>query len=556
MADCKELNLGPTWWKEAVVYQIYPRSFMDSNSDGIGDLNGIILKLDYLKDLGIDVIWLSPINDSPNDDNGYDIRDYYAIMNEFGSMQDFDKLISEAHKRGIKVLMDLVVNHTSDEHAWFIESKSAKENPKRDYYIWRDGKDDSPPNNWGSFFSPSAWEYDNQTNQYYLHLFSKKQPDLNWDNKNVREEIYTMMTWWLDKGVDGFRMDVINGLQKPKGLPDSEFPPTCAEGYVLDISLYFNNPGMTDILHEMNEQVLSKYDVMTVGECTDATPDVTVEYASLKGNALNTLFHFDNVSIRDSWTVQKLRDIQAKWYRVIWNKAWNTQYLSNHDQPRQVSIFGDDDQYRIQSAKLLATMLHTLPGTPFIFQGEELGMTNNNFSNISEFKDINAHFDYDRMLAMGKTKEEAIDWLNCYSRDHARTPMQWDETLNAGFTKTEPWMQVNKNYSEINAHQQTNDPNSVFNYYKTLIALRKANPVMVYGEYNDVSPDNESIYAYTRTLVDTKWLIVLNLSSNDADCIVEGFNQKAEPMLTNYKSYDVRDKSIKCPPWFAAIFII
>lgn len=554
MADYK--NLRVTWWKEAVVYQIYPRSFMDSNSDGIGDLNGIIRKLDYLSELGIDVIWLSPINDSPNDDNGYDIRDYYKIMKDFGSMQDFDKLLSKAHNRGIKVLMDLVVNHTSDEHAWFSESKSSKDNPKRDYYIWRDGKDGSTPNNWGSFFSPSAWEYNNKTNQYYLHLFSKKQPDLNWDNQDVRNEIYGMMTWWLDKGVDGFRMDVINGLQKTKGFPDSKLPPTCADGYVLDISLYFNNPGMTDILHEMNQQVLSKYDVMTVGECTDATPDLTVEYASLKGDALNMLFHFDNVSIRDSWTVQKLRNIQTKWYRMTWNKAWSTQYLSNHDQPRQVSIFGDDNKYRNESAKLLATMLHTLPGTPFIYQGEELGMTNNKFSNINEYNDINAYFDYDRMIAMGESREEALNWLNRYSRDNARTPMQWDDSHNAGFSQANPWINVNQNYHEINAKQQINDPSSVFNHYKTLIALRKVNPVMVYGEYNDVSPNCISVYAYTRTLTDTKWLVVLNLSDNHIECTVEDLHQNATTILANYKWYDFRDQTIKCPPWFAAIFAI
>lgn len=556
MEDYEVSNKKSVWWKEAVVYQIYPRSFMDSNADGIGDLKGIILKLNYLKELGIDVIWLCPINDSPNDDNGYDIRNYYAIMSEFGSMKDFDELISQAHKRGIKVLMDLVVNHTSDEHPWFIESRSSKNNPKRDYYIWCDGRNGGPPNNWGSFFSPSAWEFDSKTHQYYLHLFSKKQPDLNWNNECVRKEIYAMMEWWLEKGVDGFRMDVINGLQKPDGLPDSKLSPTCAEGYVLDIPLYFNNPGMTDILHEMNEKILSKYDVMTVGECTDATPDITIEYASLKGNALNMLFHFDNVSIRENWTVQKLRDIQKKWYQITWNKAWSTQYLSNHDQPRQISVFGNDDKYRIESAKLLATMLHTLPGTPFIYQGEELGMTNIKFSNIDEFNDINAHFDYDRMLSMGKSEGEALAWLNRYSRDHARTPMQWDNTSSAGFTQATPWITVNPNYKEINANQQLSDTDSVFNYYKTLIALRKENPVMVCGDYQDVSPDNESIFAYTRSLEKTKWLVVLNMSSNHVECAVESLEQNVSTIMVNSTTYEIRDHSINCPPWFAAIFSI
>lgn len=541
------------WWKEAVVYQVYVRSFMDTNADGIGDLQGVIQKLDYLEHLGIDVIWLSPICDSPNDDNGYDVRNYYDIMKEYGSLEDVDELLHEAHKRGIKVIMDLVVNHTSDEHEWFLESRKSRNSSKRDFYIWKDGKNGAPPNNWGSFFSPSTWEYDEKSAQYYLHLFSVKQPDLNWENQKVREEIYKMMRWWLDKDIDGFRMDVINALKKPVGFVDSNKPATNAQGYTLDPAHFFNNPGLIDILREMNREVLSHYDVLTVGECSEATPQDAVSYTSLDGDTLSMLFHFDSVALRDSFNALSMRKVQQKWYDITWNKAWSTQYLSNHDQPRQVSIYGNDKQHRVKSAQLLGLMLHTLPGTPFIYQGEELGMTNVKMDSIDDYRDLNAHFDYNVMQGMGKSKKEALSWLNRNSRDNSRTPMQWDSTTNAGFTTGKPWIKVNENYTKINAASQMEDKDSVFNFYRKLISLRKTNPVMVYGDYNDVSPDSDTIYSYTRTLDDVKWLVVLNISDNAS---VFGLDelQSARSIISNYDSFDLNGNEITCPAWFAAIF--
>lgn len=543
----------PEWWKEAVVYQIYVRSFKDTNGDGIGDLQGIIQKLDYLERLGIDVVWLSPICDSPNDDNGYDVRNYYDIMKEYGTLDDVDELLEKAHSRGIKVIMDLVVNHTSDEHEWFVESKSGKDSNKRDFYIWKDGKENTPPNNWGSFFSPSTWEYDDNSHQYYLHLFSVKQPDLNWENPKVREEVYKMMRWWLNKGMDGFRMDVINGLKKPEGFTDSKKPATNAQGYTLDPAHFFNNPGLIDILREMNTKVLSRYDVLTVGECSEATPTDAVSYTSLKGDALSMLFHFDTVALRDNFSVKALRQVQQKWYDITWNKAWSTQYLSNHDQPRQVSIYGDE-QFRIESAKLLALMLHSLPGTPFIYQGEELGMTNTKMKSIDEYRDINAHFDYNVLLDMGKSNEEAISWLNRYSRDNSRTPMQWDNTKKADFTEGKPWIKVNENHEKINVKEQLDDEDSVFNFYRRLINLRKENPVMVYGDYNDVSPSSDCIYAYTRTLDDIKWLVVLNMSNNAEVITIDTLSSNTKEIICNYDNYNLNWNTISCPAWFAAIF--
>lgn len=541
------------WWKEAVVYQIYVRSFKDTDGDGIGDLQGVIQKLGYLQSLGIDVIWLSPICDSPNDDNGYDVRNYYDIMKEYGTLEDISELLDKAHERGIKVIMDLVVNHTSDEHEWFIESNQGRNSSKRDFYIWKDGKNGVPPNNWGSFFSPSAWEYDEKSGQYYLHLFSVKQPDLNWENQSVREEVYKMMRWWLDKGIDGFRMDVINALKKPEDFVDSNKPATNAQGYTLDPGHFFNNPGLIDILHEMNHKVLDHYDVLTVGECSEATPQDAVSYTSLRGDALSMLFHFDSVALRDSFNAATMRQVQQKWYDITWNKAWSTQYLSNHDQPRQISIYGNDQQHRVKSAQLLGLMLHTLPGTPFIYQGEELGMTNVKMDSIEEYKDLNAHFDYNVMQGMGKSDQEALSWLNRYSRDNSRTPMQWDNTMNAGFTTGKPWIKVNENFSEVNAASQIEDDNSVFNFYRKLISARKANPVMVYGNYMDVSADSDNIYAYTRTLDDVNWLVVLNISDSTASFSYDNLHN-ARQIISNYDSFDLNDDRLTCPAWFAAIF--
>ncbi len=529
-----------TWWKEAVIYQIYPRSFMDSNADGIGDLQGIISRLDYLKYLGIDVIWLSPVYESPNDDNGYDISNYKAIMQEFGTMQDFDELLNQAHARGIRIVMDLVVNHTSDEHPWFIESRKSKDNPFRDYYIWRNGKDEkTPPNNWGACFGGSAWQYDAQTGMYYLHLFSKKQPDLNWDNPKVRREIFDMMSWWCDKGIDGFRMDVISMISKTKEMPDGE-----QNGLYGDFSPYcVHGPNVHTYLQEMNDQVLSRYDIMTVGETAGVTAELARQYAGEDTRELNMVFQFEHVESDGKygkWTDQKmplsaLRKIMSRWQTELYGKAWNSLFWNNHDQPRAVSRFGDDSpQYRAVSAKMLATCLHMMQGTPYIYQGEELGMANYPFQNTQEFRDIESIHAYQEWCEGGHLSHEDF-WpcLTFKSRDNARTPMQWDDTRNAGFTSAEPWISVNPDYKEINAKAETSDPDSVFHYYKKLIALRKKYPVIVYGKYELLLEDSEQLFVYTRTYENEKLLTVCNFSNQECSFqMPEGF-RNASCMITN-----------------------
>jgi len=542
------------WWQETVVYQIYPRSFMDSGGDGIGDLKGVTQRLEYLHELGVGAIWMNPICDSPNDDNGYDIRDYTRIMREYGSMDDFDALVEKAHALGIRVVMDMVINHTSDEHAWFVESRGGKDSPKHDFYIWRDGTGSGPPNNWGSFFSPSAWKYDEQRGQYYLHLFSEKQPDLNWESPALRGEIYDMMNWWRQKGVDGFRLDAINAIKKPKGLPDSKEKPTYALGTTLDPALYMNNPGLEGFFREMNRRVFSKGDMLTVGECSQTTPAHAAKYASLKGDMLSMLIHFDAVSLRDKWSVKAMRKVQQRWYDDTWGIAWAAQYLSNHDQPRQVSIYGDDGKYHQASAKLLATMLHTLPGTPFVYQGEELGMTNIRMRRVNDYQDISAHNDYHRMRGTGHSRRKAMAWLNRYGRDNARTPMQWDNTANAGFTTGAPWLKVNPNYQRINAAQQIGDPDSVFNYYRKLIALRKQHSVMIYGDYADISPGQKNVYMYTRSDDTQTWMVVLNFSGKRTVVRVASDIDLSRVVLTNDAKAAHTAGRIVCPPWYAAIF--
>lgn len=548
-----DFKLNKKWWKEAVVYQIYPRSFKDSNGDGIGDLRGVIEKLDYLKDLGIDVIWLNPIYSSPNDDNGYDISDYYSIMSEFGTMEDFDELLDEAHKRGIKIVMDLVVNHTSDEHKWFIESRSSRDNPYRDYYIWRDGKNGKEPNNWAGWFTPSAWEYDEKTGQYYLHLFSKKQPDLNWEHEPVRKAVYEMMHFWFKKGIDGFRMDVINLIKKPAGLPDSKLAPNTPYGYVYDGKLYANNPGLLDFLQEMNRNVLSKYDCMTVGEAVHITPEIAVDYVKEDNKALNMVFHFEVMDLKENFDLVRFKEIQQKWYDgIIPHGGWNSQYLNNHDQPRQVSIYGNDKEYRVLSAKLLGTMIHTLPGTPYVYQGEEIGMTNCEFESIKEYNDIHARFKYDQMVKKGMSEEDALKWLNKYSREHGRTPMQWDDTENAGFSTGKPWLKVNPNYKNINVKAALADPNSIFYHYKKLISLRKNNEVMVYGDFKDLLPEHPQIYAYTRTTASAKWLILLNFSATEIDAELD-INAEGKVVLSNYPDYKGKGRVAHLRPYEAVI---
>ncbi len=529
-----------TWWKESVIYQIYPRSFMDSNADGIGDLKGITSRLDYLKYLGIDVIWLSPVYQSPNDDNGYDISDYQAIMQEFGTMEDFDEMLKEAHARGIRIVMDLVVNHTSDEHQWFVESRKSKENDYRDYYIWREGKDpQTPPNNWGACFGGSTWEYDQTTEMYYLHLFSKKQPDLNWDNPKVRQEVFDLMTWWCEKGIDGFRMDVISMISKTKEMPDGD-----VNGLYGDFSPYcVHGPHVHDYLKEMNQKVLSKYDIMTVGETSGVTPEQAKRYAGEDEGELNMVFQFEHVESDGKygkWTDQKfpltsLKEILSRWQTELYGKAWNSLFWDNHDQPRAVSRFGNDSpQHLTASAKMLATCLHMMQGTPYIYQGEELGMTNYPFQNPQEFRDIESIHAYQEWCVEGPLSYETF-WpcLIYKSRDNARTPMQWDNTEHAGFTTGTPWIAVNPNYKEINAQIQTADPDSVFHYYKKLISLRKQYPVIVYGSYELLLKDSEELFIYTRTLEHEKLLVVCSFSENPCSFQIPDEFQNATCLISN-----------------------
>jgi oligo-1,6-glucosidase len=510
------------WWKESVVYQIYPRSFMDSNADGIGDLRGIIQRLDYLKELGVDVVWLSPVYKSPNDDNGYDISDYQDIMEEFGTLADWDELLAEMHRRGIKLVMDLVVNHTSDEHPWFVESRKSKDNRYRDYYIWRPGKDGREPNNWGSFFSGSAWEYDDTTGEYYLHLFSKKQPDLNWENPKVRDEIFTMMTWWLDKGVDGFRMDVINMISKAPGLPDA--PQYTSDRYQSGGQYFMHGPRLLEFLGEMKDRVLAKYDIITVGETPTATIENALDITHETNGRLNMLFQFEHVDLdrdpdtRTKWSTQRvdlleLKRVMTSWQKGLENGGWNSLYLSNHDQPRALSRFGDDGEYRVESAKLLATFLHTLQGTPYIYQGEEIGMTNVRFESIDDYRDIETLNMYHEFVEeRGLDPQLVMATIYAKSRDNARTPMQWDNGPNAGFTTGTPWIKVNPNYTSINVAQALADPDSIFHYYQRLIQIRKATPAIVYGAYDLILDEHPQIYAYTRTLDDERLLVLLNFS--------------------------------------------
>ena len=543
--------MNEKWWKNAVVYQIYPRSFKDSNGDGIGDLEGIYEKLDYLAELGIDVIWMSPVYKSPNDDNGYDISDYQDIMDDFGTMDDFDRVLKKAHSLNIKIMMDLVVNHTSDEHKWFIESKKSKDNPYHDYYMWADpDKNGNPPNRWESCFSGSAWEYVESVGQFYLHSFSRKQPDLNWDNPKVREEVFKMMTWWCDKGIDGFRMDVISMISKYPGLPDG---PENGNGYTGNTSC--DGPNIHKYLREMNEKVLSKYRLITVGECPGVNAEQAKKYANIDGSELDMIFQFEHVSGStlkpchhgkwdgEAMTMPELRANFTKWQKDLEGCAWNSLFLSNHDQPRCVSRFGNDsEQYRELSAKMLATMTHFQKGTPYVYQGEELGMTNAYMENIADYRDIESLNAYKELTKKENIPAETVmGYIKAVGRDNARTPMQWDASENGGFTSGTPWLQVNKNYKTINAAAQVNDPDSVFAYYKKLIALRHTNEVMVNGVYDVLIPDHPQIYAYTRTLGDKQLLVLCNDSDTNVAIpaeIQEKIHAAKNILIQNYKDTD------------------
>ncbi|MEQ2460761.1 alpha-glucosidase [Blautia wexlerae] len=539
------------WWKESVVYQIYPRSFCDSNGDGIGDLNGITGKLDYLKELGIDVIWLSPVYKSPNDDNGYDISDYQAIMDEFGTMEDFDRMLATAHEKGIKIMMDLVVNHTSDEHKWFIESRKSTDNPYRDYYIWRPAKEDgSLPNNWGSCFSGPAWEYDKTTDMYFLHLFSKKQPDLNWDNPAVRQDVFDMMNWWLKKGVDGFRMDVISLISKEPGLPDKE---PGINGYAT-FNVSANGPHVHEYLREMRQKALNNADTITVGECSGVTLEEAKKYARSDEKELNMVFQFEHMDVDSDekagkWTTRKmdlrnLKKILTRWQKGLQDIAWNSLYWENHDQPRSVSRFGNDsDEYREISAKMLATCIHMMQGTPYVYQGEELGMTNCPFNTLDNFRDLESINAFHELTEQGKmTEEDMMAAIGYKGRDNARTPMQWDDSAYAGFSTANPWIMVNPNYTKINAKDQINREDSVFKYYQKLIKLRHESELIVYGTYDLILDDDKDIYAYIRTLGDEKLIVYCNFSENTREVELPEEFTNGKVLISNYIDAKVKHK--------------
>jgi oligo-1,6-glucosidase len=530
------------WWRSAVVYQIYPRSFADSNGDGIGDLRGIINHLDHIADLGVDVVWLCPIYSSPQDDNGYDISDYTAIDPIFGNLEDFDELLAGLHARDIKLILDLVVNHTSDEHPWFIESRSSRDNPKRDWYIWRDPKDNREPNNWGSFFSGPAWEYDPATSQYYLHLFSRKQPDLNWDNPDVRDAVYDVMNWWLDRGVDGFRMDVINFISKDPAFPDAAPGPT---GYGDGMPYFSYGPRVHDYLAEMQDRVFGPRQgtYLTVGEMPGITVEQAARFTDTATGQLNMVFQFehmdlDHVGIR--WNTRdlpltELKNSLGRWQEGLQTSGWNSLYWNNHDQPRVVSRFGNDGLYHYESATALATLLHLHRGTPYIYQGEELGMTNVPFDDISDFRDIETLNHYQE--AVQEKKEPAGPVLEAFrrkSRDNARSPMQWNAGENAGFSTVEPWMPVNPNYRRINAESERSAEVSVYAYYRRLIELRHEDPVVVHGDFTMLFPGHPQLYAFSRSFKGKSLLVLVNVSDNTL-VMPEGLPATdAEPVIGNY----------------------
>ncbi|MFA5014176.1 MAG: alpha-glucosidase [Actinomycetota bacterium] len=552
------------WWKETVVYQIYPRSFYDSNGDGIGDLRGIIKKINYLCELGVGVIWLSPIFTSPNEDMGYDISDYHGIANEFGTLKDFDELVTRLHKSGIKLILDLVVNHSSDEHPWFIESRSSKKNSKRDYYIWRDGKNGKEPNNWASFFNSSVWEYDKLTNQYYLHLFSKKQPDLNWQNENVRKEIYDIMNWWLDRGIDGFRLDTITLIDKKDGLPDSKKEASVSE-YVFDNTMFANRPRVHIYLKEMYKKVFEGKDIMVVGEAPFVNANTASEYVNEDKKKLNMIIDFDMMDI-DSGTagkweivnydLLKLKKIITRWQTSLPN-GWNSLYWSNHDQPRVVSRFGEDKKYHKRSAKMLAILLHMLRGTPFIYQGEEIGMTNMPFKSVKDLRDIESLKFYNERINMSKSKNDAWNSILKKGRDNSRTPLQWNNSRNAGFTSGKPWIKINPNYKNINIDVNLKDKDSIFNFYRRIIKMRKDNPIMVYGSYKPLLEKNKNIIAYLREYNNIKWLIIINFYNSEIETkLPPNYIIKDELISNILEKARIKSNIITLAPYEARVFIV
>ncbi|EKY3197230.1 alpha-glucosidase [Cronobacter turicensis] len=508
------------WWKEATAYQIYPRSFKDSNGDGIGDLNGIIEKLDYLKDLGIDLIWICPMYPSPNDDNGYDISDYQGIMAELGTMADFDRLLEGVHQRGMRLILDLVVNHTSDEHPWFLESRASTDNPKRDWYIWRDGKNGAEPNNWESIFSGSAWKRDDVTGQYFMHLFSSRQPDLNWENHEMRAAVYDMMRWWLDKGIDGFRIDAIAHMKKEPTLSDVPNPEKLP--YAPSMVSHLNYDGLLDYVDDICRNVFNHYDIVTVGEMNGLDAAHAEEWVGENRGRLNMVFQFEHVRLWEPQaglrpTPAVLRNIFTAWQQALEGKGWNALYVENHDVTRVVSRWGDTERHWRESATCIAAMYFLMQGTPFIYQGQEIGMTNTRFASLDDFDDVSAHNKARDLRDQGMSEEEIVEFLTRTGRDNSRTPMQWNASPYAGFSTHEPWLKVNPNYEMINVESQQHDPHSVLNFYRQMIHLRKREPALIYGRYETVLDDHEQIYAYRRVLGDEQLVVLCNFSGKAAE---------------------------------------
>ncbi|MBF2779402.1 alpha-glucosidase [Staphylococcus saprophyticus] len=542
--------MNKQWWKEAVAYQVYPRSFNDSNNDGIGDLPGVIEKLDYLKDLGIDVIWLSPMYKSPNDDNGYDISDYKDIMDEFGTMHDFNQLLEGVHKRGMKLILDLVVNHTSDEHPWFIESKSSKDNPKRDWYIWKKPKSDgSEPNNWESIFNGSTWEFDEQTQEYYFHLFSKKQPDLNWDNPAVRNEIFDMMNWWFEKGIDGFRVDAITHIKKSFESGDLSVPEGKTYAPAFDVDM--NQPGIQTWLQEMKDKSLSQYNIMTVGEANGVNPDNAEDWVGEDKGKFNMIFQFEHLGLWNTgdvkFDVKSYKTILNRWQKKLENVGWNALFIENHDQPRRVSTWGDDKTYWYESATSHAIVYFLQQGTPFIYQGQEIGMTNYPFESIETFNDVAVVNEYNIVKAQNGDTSALLEKHKMENRDNSRTPMQWNQNKNAGFSDHQPWFPVNPNYQQINVAEQQDNPNSILHFYKAMIQLKKSDDVYTYGKFDLVDTNNEQVFAYTRTLDDKQVLIVGNLTDQITSLNMPDYmsNHSNHILLHNYKDRAINMKALR-----------
>lgn len=546
------------WKRNAVAYQIYPRSFKDSNGDGIGDLNGIISKLDYLKDLGIDVIWICPIYKSPNDDNGYDISDYHDIMEDFGTIEDFENLLSEVHKRDMKLIMDLVLNHTSDEHPWFIESKSSKDNPKRDWYIWRKGKDNNPPNNWESIFGGSAWEYDENTDEYFMHLFSRRQPDLNWENKDVRQALYTTVNWWIEKGIDGFRIDAISHIKKEPGLKDMPNPQNLE--FVPSFDKHMNVDGIHELLDEFNQNTFAGHDLLTVGEANGVSSDEAELWTGNENGKFDMIFQFEHLSLWDdsddsSLHIPALKKALSKWQDALYQKGWNALFIENHDIVRVNSRWGNDKEYWKESSKSLAMMYFLQQGTPFIYQGQEIGMTNIKYEDINCYNDVATHNRYKNNVNKGMNKQKALEHEWTVSRDNARTPMQWDGSLNAGFTSGDPWIGVNPNSKDINVESQINDEDSILNFYKSLIKIRKQYRTFIDGKYELVLPDHEQIYAYTRQDENDTMLIICNLTKDEAVFESEYTINNQDLLLSNYNDHNnIDERTCKLRPYEARLY--